>query len=893
MKLESNPNLGFELSRQEDYWRRTLAGELPVLHLCPDHPRPPVCSFMRATECIELSSDICSEIRNLSGRQNVTVFVMLLAAFKTLLFRHSGSDNIIVGSVSSDSMLRTEERQETFTNPVALRTSLEGDPTFARLLKRVSETVEAASANRDWPYERIVENIHKESRFSDPSVFQVMFVVADAFSTVSAEPVTEENLASVGEYVARCELMFLISAQKKVLTVTCEYDAELFNSVTIKRFLRQYETLLAGIVTNLDQRISGLPILTEPEKHQLLVEWNDTDRNYPSDKCVHQLFEEQVERTPNAVAIGYESQKLTYRELNQRANQLAHYLIKLGVGPELLVGIFMERSLEMVVAVLGILKAGGAYVPLDPSYPKERLAFILADTQASIVLTQQGLVDSLPKHTARFVCVTSEWRQIQNNDTNPATNVVAANLAYVIYTSGSTGKPKGVAIRHSSSVVFLSWVHTMFFPEQLAGVLASTSICFDFSVFELFAPLTCGGLVILVDDALALLELPARSEVTLINTVPSAIAELVRPNRIPPSVLTVNLGGELSTTRLVQEVYATTSAKHVYDLYGPSEDTTCSTVALRTREGPQTIGRPISNTQIYILDGNLNPVPVGVSGELHISGKGLARGYLNRPDLTAEKFIPNPFSSEPGACLYRTGDLARYLPGGNIEFLGRIDHQIKLRGFRIELGEIEAVLTSYDGVGDTVVLAREDVAGDKRLVAYIVSNREDTPTSQDLRNYLKQKLPDYMVPSAFVFLDSLPLTPNGKVDRGSLPPPNQSRPELEENYVTPRTPVEEVLADIWVEVLNLERVSIHDNFFELGGHSLLATQVIARIRSAFQIEIPLRALFEKPTVEELAIAIMERQAEREVQEEEVSRVLGELESLSEEETQGYLVEQDK
>ena len=797
-------------------------------------------------------------MRTLCARQNVTVFVMLLAAFKALLLRHSGQDDIIVGSLSSDSILRTEERQETFTNPVALRTSLEGDPTFARLLKRVARTVEAASANRDWPFERIVEDIHKESRFSDSSVFQVMFVVANTLSSVSADPVTEEDLASAEEYVARCELVFLISERKEVVTVTCEYDAELFNSVTINRFLGHYQTLLAGTVANFDQRISALPILTEPEK-QLLVQWNETEREYPVDKCVHQFFEEQVERTPDAIAVVYEDQKITYRELNQRANQLAHYLIRLGVGPELLVGIFMERSLEMVVAVLGILKAGGAYVPLDPSYPKERLAFILEDTQASIVLTQQELIDSLPNHTARFVCVTGEWRQIQKNDTNPVTNVLAANLAYVIYTSGSTGKPKGVAIQHSSSVAFLSWVHTMFPPEQLAGVLASTSICFDFSVFELFAPLTCGGLVILVNDALALLELPARSEVTLINTVPSAIAELVRPNRIPPSVLTVNLGGELSTTRLVQEVYATTSAKHVYDLYGPSEDTTCSTVALRTREGPQTIGRPISNTQIYLLDGNLNPVPVGVSGELHISGKGLARGYLNRPDLTAEKFIPNPFSSEPGTCLYRTGDLARYLPDGNIEFLGRIDHQIKLRGFRIELGEIEAVLTSYDGVGDTVVLAREDVAGDKRLVAYIVSNREDTPTSQDLRNYLKQKLPDYMVPSAFVFLDSLPLTPNGKVDRGSLPPPNQSRPELEENYVTPRTPVEEVLAAIWAEVLKLERVFIHDNFFDLGGHSLLATQVMSRLREAFHIELPLHALFEAPTIAGLAKGVEESQ----------------------------------
>jgi amino acid adenylation domain-containing protein len=855
MNLKSNPALEPDLSGQEEYWRRTLGDELPVLHLCPDYPRPPVCSFIRATECIDLGSALCSEIKNLCARQNATVFVMLLAAFKTLLFRCLGSDDVIVGSVSSDSILRTEQRQEIFTNPVALRTSLEGDPTFPQFLKRVAGTVQAASANRDWPFEHVLE--HRESRFGDSSVFQVMFVVADAFACVSAEPVTEGNLASIGEHVAGCELIFVISERKGAFRVTCEYDAELFAVATINRLLRRYEVLLAGIAANSDQRISTLPTLTEAEKHRLLVEWNDTARNYPRDKRVHQLFEEQVERTPDVNAIVYEGQTLTYRELNRRANQLAHHLMQLGMGPEILGGIFMERSLEMVVAALGVLKAGGAYVPLDPRYPRERLAFILEDAQASIVLTQQRLVESLPKQTARLVCVPGEWQEIQQNDMNPLSDGVALNLAYVIYTSGSTGKPKGVAIQHSGVVAFLFWVHSFFSPEQLAGVLASTSICFDFSVFELLAPLTCGGQVSLVDSPLALLGLPASSEATLISAVPSAIGEPVRLNRIPPSVGTVSLGGELSSTALVQQIYAGTSVKHVYDLYGPSEATVCSTVALRTPEGPQTIGRPISNTQIYILDGNLNPVPVGVSGELHIGGKGLARGYLNRPALTAEKFIPSRFCLEPGACLYRTGDLARYLPDGNIEFLGRIDHQVKLRGFRIELGEIEAVLAGYSGVANTVVSVGEDESGDKRLVAYIVSNLEATPSAQDLRSYLKQKVPDYMIPSAFVFLDSLPLLPNGKTDRTALPAPDYSRPALKESYMASRTSVEEMIARIWAEVLKLEHVGIHDNFFDLGGDSLLATQIIIRLRATGQIELPLRALFESPTVAGLARAVEE------------------------------------
>ncbi|MDZ4343796.1 MAG: amino acid adenylation domain-containing protein, partial [Candidatus Binatia bacterium] len=574
--------------------------------------------------------------------------------------------------------------------------------------------------------------------------------------------------------------------------------------------------------------------------------------DYAKDVCLHRLFEAQVERTPDAVAVTFENKQLTYRELNRRANQLAHYLKKLGVGPEVLVGICVERSPEMIIGILGVLKAGGAYVPLDPAYPKERLAFILEDSQASILLTQQRLAGSLAERSARVICLDADWDDIvRESDKDTSRGLLPGNLAYVLYTSGSTGKPKGVAIEHKSAAAFLSWAHIVFTPQQLAGVLASTSICFDLSVFELFAPLTSGGKVIVAEDVLALPKLRTPSEVTLVNTVPSALAELLRVNGIPPSVRTINLAGEPLSAKLVQQIYEATSAENVYDLYGPSEATTYSTWAIRTPEGPQTIGKPISNTQIYILDDHLNPVPLGVAGELHIGGAGLARGYWNQPELTAEKFIPDPFGDQPGARLYKTGDVARYLPDGNIEFLGRIDHQVKIRGFRIELGEIESVLCQHPAVQQAVVLAREDIPREKQLVAYLVP-KESTPTTNDLRSFLQQKLPDYMVPSFFVFLDALPLTPNGKIDRKALPAPDQTRPDLAAPFVAPRTPVEEVLEDIWAEVLGLTQIGIHDNFLELGGHSLRATQIASRVRDAFQVELPLPCLFATPTIAGLA-----------------------------------------
>jgi amino acid adenylation domain-containing protein len=585
------------------------------------------------------------------------------------------------------------------------------------------------------------------------------------------------------------------------------------------------------------------------------LEWNDTDRDYSRNLCIHELFEIQAQRGGESVAVVFEGQQLAYQELNRRSNQLAHYLRKREVGPEVLVGLCVERSLDMIVGLLGILKAGGAYVPLDPAYPRERLAAILEDAKAPILVTQASLVDILPPHTAQVVRLDADWPKIAaESDTNPASNVKPENLSYVLFTSGSTGRPKGVAIQHSSAAMLIQWAQNVFLPEEIAGTLFSTSMCFDLSVFEMFVPLSMGGKIIVAQNALSLPKLPAAREVTLINTVPSAIAELVRMDAVPDSVQVVNLAGEALPTSLAQKIYEKTKARKVYNLYGPTEDTTYSTYALVPRKGEVTIGKPLPNTQVYILDANQQPTPIGVPGELHLAGDGLARGYFGRPDLTAERFLPNPFSSEPGERMYRTGDLARFLPDGNIQYLNRMDNQVKLRGFRIELGEIESVLSQHPSVESVVVIAREDKPGDKRLVAYIVPTGEVSRV--DLCLFLKESLPEYMVPSLFTTIEALPLTPNGKVNRRALPPPDWS---VVENTlpVDARDPLELMLLKSWRKVLGISKIGIRDNFFDLGGHSLLSARLLSEVEKIAGREIPLSALFRGATVESLAQIIRE------------------------------------
>jgi amino acid adenylation domain-containing protein len=565
---------------------------------------------------------------------------------------------------------------------------------------------------------------------------------------------------------------------------------------------------------------------------------------------MHRLFEAQVEHTPEATALVYGDDLRTYRELNERANHLAHHLVGLGVGAEHRAGILLERSTSMVVSMLAVLKAGGCYVPLDPQYPSERLSFMMADAGLSVLLTTRALSQSLDVDDRIKRVYVEEQQPDAQSAANPVTEVSEQQLAYLIYTSGSTGVPKGVAIAHESATRFIQWAGEIFEPQALSGVLFSTSICFDLSIFELFVTLSNGGKVILVENALELAVLPAAGEVTLLNTVPSAMAELLRLGAVPESVRVVNLAGEPLVKELVTEVYATTGVDSVYNLYGPSEDTTYSTFTAVKADERVTIGRPVANTRVYLLDESWQCVPMGVVGELYLGGAGLARGYWERPELTAEKFIPDSFSGDEGARLYRTGDLARYSENGELEFLGRADHQVKVRGYRIELGEIESVLRQQEQVREAVVVARQE-----QLVAYIVN--ETSAGTAELREKLRQHLPDYMVPSVFVMLSELPLTPNGKVDRKALPDIDHSRSETVDSYIAPRDMLEFQLAKLWEELLPVHPIGVRDNFFALGGHSLVAVRLVSRIEQELGKKIPVRAVFQGATIEYLAGLVRE------------------------------------
>jgi amino acid adenylation domain-containing protein len=841
------------LKQQLAYWTDKLTGIPELLKLPIDYPRSTTMSYQGKHLQSTLDTSLTRGIQQLSQQQGVTVFMILLAAFKVLLFRYSAQNDLVVGSpIANRTHHQTENLIGLFVNTLVLRTQIEGTQTFSKLLKQVRKTALEAYSHQDIPFEYLVEQLKPSRSLSYSPLFQVMFVLQNAPQEVLELSGLKMSFLEPEQTTAKFDLTLSIREQDETLVCHWEYNTDLFRSATIARMTEHFQVLLEGILHNPEQLISQLPLLAEAEKQQLHA-WNQTDTDYPLDKTIVDLFQEQVEKTPANIAVVFEEQQLSYRELNQKANQLAHYLITLGIKAETLVGICVERSLEMVIGLLGILKAGGAYVPLDPSYPTVRLTFMLEDAKMLVLLTQTSLTEKLPKITASMICLDTKWDQLSHlSSDNPSSGVRAENLAYVIYTSGSTGKPKGVAIEHSSTVALLTWSKTVFTTEQLACVLASTSLNFDLSIFELFVPLTKGGKVILVKNALHLPTLSEDVGVTLVNTVPSAINELVKMKAVPASVQVVNLAGEPFQKQLVQQLYQIDTIQQVFNLYGPSEDTTYSTFALMKKGSTEslTIGHPIANTQIYILDNNQKRVPIGVAGELYIGGAGLARGYLNRPELSASKFIPNPFSqNNKDARLYKSGDLARYLPDGNIEYLGRIDNQVKIRGFRIELGEIEAVLTQHSAVKETIVIVPEETLENKRLIAIVIPQPEQIIEATELRHFLQAKLPDYMIPSAFVSLETMPLTPNGKVDRRALSQLSlDNYPLSEEAFVAPRTPEEELLAGIWTSILGIKPVGIHDNFFELGGHSLLATQVVSRIRDTFSIELPLRHLFESPTI---------------------------------------------
>jgi amino acid adenylation domain-containing protein len=640
-----------------------------------------------------------------------------------------------------------------------------------------------------------------------------------------------------------------------------EYNTDLFDAGTIDRLANQFLKLLEEVARDPEQRIAELPLLSGPEKDQILVEWNDTRVDYPPHLCLHQLFEAQAERTPEAVAVCFDGQSLTYCELHHRANQLAHHLRKLGVGPETLVGVYMERSLEMVVALYGILKTGGAYVPLDPDYPPDRVAFMLEDAQAPVLLTQPLLVEGLPKHGAQVICLDSDWGTIaQESAHNPVSGATATNLAYVIYTSGSTGRPKGVMNTHRGIVNRLLWMQDAYRLTEADRVLQKTPFSFDVSVWEFFWPLLVGARLVVARpgghrNSAYLVRTIVDQEITTLHFVPSMLQLFLEDKGVEEcrSLKRVICSGEALPCQLQQRFFERLGAE-LHNLYGPTEAAVdvaywqCERDSDPRRIVP--IGRPVANTRLYILDRRGQPVPVGVAGELHIGGVQVARGYLNRPELTAEKFIPDPFSSDPKARLYRTGDLARYRPDGAIEFLGRLDFQVKVRGFRIELGEIEAVLNQHPAVREAVVLAREDVPGDKRLVAYVVPRPESPLRIGELRDHLQKELPDYMVPAAFVQLEALPLTPNGKVDRHSLPAPSWQG-QSEKAYTVPNNELERAIAGIWQELLRVERIGLDDSFFDLGGNSLLIIQAHRRLCEVTDRQLAVTDMFRFPTIRTL------------------------------------------
>ncbi|MEH2088948.1 amino acid adenylation domain-containing protein [Nostoc sp.] len=859
---------GVVLERQLAYWEKQLADAPVVLELPTDKPRPLVQTFRGGVERFQLDRDLTQRLKQLSQESNATLFMTLLAAFLVLLDRYSGQSDIIVGSpIANRNSPQLEKLMGFFANTLALRGDLSGNPSFVDFLAQVRQTTLSAYAHQDLPFEMLVEKLQPERDLSRNPLVQVMFSLQnDAQSSWDLPGLTIQNISLPLDETVKFDLEVNYWEVYGGLEGVWSYSADLFDAATIVRIAQHFQTLLQAIVANPKAPIAELPLLSQAERQQLLVEWNNTQVDYSHDKCIHQLFEQQVERTPDAIALIFENQKLTYRELNQRANKIAHYLKTLDAKPDVLIGICMERSLEMVIGILAIIKAGGAYVPLDPTYPKERLAFMLADAQVLVLLVQPHLVQELPPHQAQVVCINSDCQEFAAySPENPTSEVIPENLAYVIYTSGSTGKPKGAMNTHKGLCNRLLWMQDTYQLTATEKVLQKTPFSFDVSVWEFFWPLLTGASLIIAkpgghQDSRYLVQLIAQEKITTLHFVPSMLQVFLEETELDKcgSIKRVICSGEALSFDLQQRCFERLNAE-LHNLYGPTEaaiDVTFWACQPNSNEKIVPIGRPIANIQIYILDKHLQPVPIGVSGELHIGGVGLARGYWNKPELTQEKFISNPF--EAGKYLYKTGDLARYRDDGNIEYLGRIDHQVKIRGFRIELGEIEALLVSHPTVWENVVVEREDEPGDKRLVAYVVPQVEESPTVPELRQFLKAKLPEYMVPSAFVLLESLPLTPNGKVDRRALPKPDLDS-TLRELYVAPRTPTEEMLTQIWVQVLKLEQVGIHDNFFELGGHSLLATQLLSRIRNIFKIELPLRELFVAATVAELAKEIEQLQ----------------------------------
>ncbi len=860
---------GEVLQKEIDFWKEQLADAPPVLELPTDRPRPAVQTFNGSYKTFHVSAEVSQGLKQLAKQTGATDFMILLAAFQTLLYRYSGQDDILVGTpIANRNHPEVERLIGFFVNTLVIRTKFDRRPTFRQLLKQVRETSLAAYAHQDLPFEKLVDALQPERNLSHSPIFQVMFAlqtsgaqtVQAAHSDLKLEPVEAHSKT------AKFDLTLFMLEEGDRFGGALEFNTDLFDEDTMERFIEHFNHLLEAIVHTPDAPVDALNLISEEERHLLLEAWNGKEALPLLSGTVVDMFERQAQENAQAIATELDEERWTYEELNRRANQLARYLRQKGVGQDTLVGVAVERSPQMVLAILGILKAGAAYVPLETAYPAERLKYMIEDSGLRLIITSESKIGQLPPHRCELLKIDSDWLAISTqSDENPGIEIHPQQLAYVIYTSGSTGRPKGTLIHHQGLANYLNWVVQAYPVHKGRGSLVHSTLAFDATVTALFSPLVTGKTVYLLPDEAEIdalgKTLLAYRDFSLLKITPAHLELLslqIPPHEAAGLTHAFVIGGENLTADQIEFWQDHAPETLLFNEYGPTE-TVVGCVVFEAHQwrgnGSVPIGRAIPNTRVYVLDERLNPVPIGVPGELYISGAGVARGYLNRPDLTAERFVPDPFSDKAGARMYKTGDLVRYLKNGQMEFMGRIDTQVKIRGYRIELGEIESVLQEHASVEDAVAVVREDIPGDPRLVAYVIPKDQNTFDASTLRDYLRQHLPDYMVPGWIVTLETLPLTPNGKVDRKALPQPDYTQSEEQAEFVAPRTADEEILAGIWQEILHTEKIGVHDNFFELGGHSLLATQLISRIRDAFGVELPLKDLFEAPTVAELVLKI--------------------------------------
>jgi amino acid adenylation domain-containing protein len=873
---------GERLEKQLAYWRKQLA-DVPPLALPTDHARPAVQTLRGATQTRLVPAEILEQLQTLSQQEGVTMFMLLLAAFQVLLLRYTGQSDISVGiPIANRTRAEIAGVVGLFVNTLVMRGDLAGNPTFQQFLSGVREVALQAYAHQDVPFEKVVEVLQPERDLSRSPLFQVMLVLQEG-AAKQREPETEARLLQPASS-SKFDLTLSLTPTAAGLRSALEYNTDLFEPGTIGRILNHWQILLQSITQAPHLRLVELPLLAPDERERMLRAWNATQAAYPEHLCLHDLFEQQAARTPDAVAIESGEEQLTYDQLRKRTNQVAHYLRRLGVGPDVPVGIGLERSIDLMIGILGILKAGGAYVPLDIAHPKQRLASIAQDANLATLLTTSHLRASLPS-TKQVVCLDTDWPSIAQceREAAPTVTTLPANLAYILYTSGSTGQPKGVMIPHRGVVHYVDWSGKHYAVKQGSGSPVHSPLSFDLTVTSLFPALSVGRRLVLVPEAPGIEALgqilAQRNDFSLLKITPAhlnLLDQLLTPEQLSTAAQALIIGGEALHSESVRAWREHAPATRLINEYGPTETVVGCCIYEIPRDkkyvGAVPIGRPIPNTQLYLLDVHLQPVPPGVPGELYIGGVGVARGYLHRPELTAERFIPDPFGTEPGARLYRTGDVARSISAdGTLEYLGRVDHQVKLRGYRIELAEIEAVLRQHPQVADCTVLLQEEGPAAPRLIGYVVARDAAVLTSvildEMLDEMLREHLPAYMVPSMLITVDELPLTSNGKVDRRHLLKLAQVRGDVVSVQSEPRGPVEDVLLKMWSELLAVPLPGIHDNFFAVGGHSLLATRLIAQIRAIFQIELPVRAVFEGPTVAALAKQVrraLEQNGEQEI-----------------------------